>query len=115
MPPSFLQNNCTNVEAIARVCHNVLEVEATKKNMSSGLSPFNQSLYKNTTDTVQIEDLYVWLTWKDLIASVTNAKGETHRFLQGSKGYAEDDYIMGIMVPSGFGKSTLLADCSVKF
>jgi ABC-type cobalamin/Fe3+-siderophores transport system ATPase subunit len=57
----------------------------------------------------------VWLTWKDLTITATNAKGGPHRVLQSLTGYAKSDYIMAIVEPCGFGKSSLLTYCSVKF
>ncbi|KAH9317173.1 hypothetical protein KI387_018942 [Taxus chinensis] len=89
--------------------HSALEIQAeAKANMSGGLSPLSQALWKNTTDTSQISDLSAWLTWKDLTVTVTNAKGEHQSVLHGLTGYAEPGYIMAIMGPSGSGKSTLL-------
>ncbi|GLJ28920.1 hypothetical protein SUGI_0570370 [Cryptomeria japonica] len=77
--------------------------------IDSGCSLFLvHALWKNSTDTSRISDLSAWLTWKDLSVTVTNAKGEHQKVLQGLTGYTQPDYIMAIMGPSGCGKSALL-------
>eukprot|EP01018_Ginkgo_biloba_P035785 Gb_08227 [translate_table: standard] len=78
MSPSFSNYNGAND-------HSSLEIEPSKSNMFGA-----------------------WLTWKDLTVTVTNAKGEPQKVLQGLTGYAEPGYIMAIMGPSGSGKSTFL-------
>eukprot|EP01018_Ginkgo_biloba_P040478 Gb_33538 [translate_table: standard] len=99
MSPSFSDYNGAND-------HSSLEIEPSKSNMSGGFSPLSQAL--NTATNTHIVDLSSWLTWKDLTVTVTNAKGEPQKVLQGLTGYAEPGYIMAIMGPSGSGKSTFL-------
>ncbi|KAJ7546677.1 hypothetical protein O6H91_08G050300 [Diphasiastrum complanatum] len=50
----------------------------------------------------------VKLAWRDLSVTVSTAKGQVRRVLQGLAGYAEPGYLLAIMGPSGSGKSTLL-------
>eukprot|EP01018_Ginkgo_biloba_P035786 Gb_08228 [translate_table: standard] len=102
MSPSFSDYNGAND-------HSSLEIEPSKSNMSGGLSALSEALWKNTATNTHITDhLSAWLTWKDLTVTVTNAKGEPQKVLQGLTGYAEPGYIMAIMGPSGSGKSTFL-------
>nr|DAD41064.1 TPA_asm: hypothetical protein HUJ06_015387 [Nelumbo nucifera] len=50
----------------------------------------------------------VYLTWKDLCVTVSNAKTGTRAILQDLTGYAQPGEVLAIMGPSGCGKSTLL-------
>ncbi|XP_010273011.1 PREDICTED: ABC transporter G family member 11-like [Nelumbo nucifera] len=50
----------------------------------------------------------IYLTWKDLCVTVSDAKSGTRAILQGLTGYAQPGEVLAIMGPSGCGKSTLL-------
>ena len=91
--------------------HRVLEIEGRinrAPHAAGGLSPLNQTLWKETTDTNNIGNVSVWLTWQELFVIVSIRNGETQTILQGLNGYAEPGSLMALMGPSGFGKSMLL-------
>eukprot|EP00249_Psilotum_nudum_P028883 c38867_g1_i1 orf=180-2312(-) len=106
----FTAENAGVPRANEHTAYSVLEVDVDKANMLGALSPLSQTLWKNVKHEPApiVGDVSAWLTWRDLTVSVTNAKGDMQRVLQGITGFAEPGYMMAIMGPSGSGKSTLL-------